>query len=48
MRDVVARGTWKAVRGTGQYARVAGDGRSVHLGLGRKWVARFEGFLSTP
>jgi hypothetical protein len=47
-RDVVAFGTWKAVRGTGQYAGVAGGGRSVHLGLGRKWVARFEGFLTSP
>ena len=46
--DVVARGTWKAVRGTGQYAGVAGGGRSVHLGLGRRWVARFEGFLTSP
>jgi hypothetical protein len=46
--DVVALGTWKAVRGTGQYAGVAGGGRSAHLGLGRKWVARFEGFLTSP
>jgi hypothetical protein len=46
--DVVALGTWKAVRGTGQYAGVAGGGRSVHLGLGRRWVARFEGFLTSP
>jgi hypothetical protein len=48
LRDVVALGTWKAVRGTGQYAGVAGGGRSAHLGLGRKWVARFEGFLTSP
>ena len=47
-RDVVALGTWKAVRGTGQYAGVAGGGRSAHLGLGSRWVARFEGFLTSP
>ena len=46
--DVVALGTWEAARGTGQYTGVTGSGRSAHLGLGRKWVARFEGFLTVP
>lgn len=46
--DDIAIGTWKVVRGTGPYAGVTGGGRSAHLGLGRKWVARFEGFLTVP
>ena len=36
------------VRGTGAYAGITGRGRSAHLGLGRKWVARYEGFLTVP
>jgi len=44
----VAVGTWKVVRGTGQYDRLTGDGRSGHAGLGRKWYARYEGFLTVP
>ena len=31
--DSVALGTWKVVRGTGQYAKIAGGGRSGHAGL---------------
>jgi len=46
--DGIATGTWKVVRGTGEYAGIAGGGRSAHLGMGRKWVARFEGFLTSP
>jgi len=46
--DAVAIGTWKVVRGTGQYAQIAGGGRSGHAGLGRKWYARYEGFLTLP
>jgi hypothetical protein len=43
MPDEVAVGTWKVVRGTGQYVKLAGGGRSSHEGLGRKWYARYEG-----
>jgi hypothetical protein len=44
----VAFGIWKVVRGTGQYAEIAGGGRSGHAGLGRKWFARYEGLLTAP
>jgi hypothetical protein len=44
--DGVAVGTWTVVRGTGQYAGVKGSGQSAHSGLGRKWVARYEGVLT--
>ncbi|HEU5065059.1 MAG TPA: hypothetical protein VFT86_04120 [Gaiellaceae bacterium] len=44
--DSVAIGTWKVVSGTGQYARLAGGGRSAHAGLGQVWTARYEGFLT--
>jgi hypothetical protein len=40
----VAIGTWKVVRGTGQYAQVTGGGRSGHAGFGDFWLARQEGF----
>jgi hypothetical protein len=46
--DAVAVGTWKVVRGTGQYAGVSGGGRSAHAGLGRNWNARYDGFLAPP
>jgi hypothetical protein len=46
--DAVAFGTWRVVRGTGQYVLVAGSGRSGHEGLGPVWYARLEGFLTTP
>jgi hypothetical protein len=46
--DEIANGTWKVVRGTGRYAGITGGGRSAHLGLGNKWVARYEGFLTVP
>ncbi|MGH3137524.1 MAG: hypothetical protein ACRDPV_13650 [Gaiellaceae bacterium] len=44
----VAIGTWKLVRGTGQYARLAGGGGSGHAGLGRPWLAQHEAFLAAP
>ena len=44
--DGIAIGTWKVVRGTGQYAGVAGKGRNGHIGLGSPWYARYEGFLT--
>jgi hypothetical protein len=46
--DSVALRTWKVVRGTGQYAELAGGGRSGHAGLGRVRTARQEGFLTVP
>lgn len=44
-RPAVAIGRWKVIGGTGQYARIAGGGRSAHAGMGQKWFARQEGFL---
>jgi len=44
----VAIGTWKVVRGTGQYAKLTGGGGSGHAGLGRPWLAQHEGFLTPP
>jgi hypothetical protein len=46
--DGIAVGTWKVVRGTGTYAGITGGGRSAHLGQGRVWVMRYEGFLMRP
>jgi hypothetical protein len=46
--DGIAIGTWKVVRGTGQYAGIAGKGRQGHIGLGSRWYARYEGFLNRP
>jgi hypothetical protein len=46
--DTIAIGTWKVVRGTGQYAGVVGKGRNAHVGLGNPWYARYEGLLSSP
>jgi hypothetical protein len=46
--DGIGIGTWKVVRGTGQYAGIAGKGRDGHIGLGSPWYARYEGFLSSP
>jgi hypothetical protein len=45
--DGIAIGTWKVVRGTGQYAGIAGKGRNGHVGLGSPWYARYEGVLTT-
>jgi hypothetical protein len=44
--DAIAIGTWKVVRGTGQYAGVVGKGRNAHVGLGSPWYARYEGLLT--
>ena len=47
--DAVAIGTWRVVRGTGQYAGIVGKGRNGHAGLGNpRWYARYEGFLTSP
>jgi hypothetical protein len=46
--DSVAIGTWKVVRGTGQYAGIVGNGRNGHAGLGSPWYARYEGLLTLP
>jgi hypothetical protein len=46
--DGVAVGTWKVVRGTGEYAGIVGSGGSAHVGLGNPWNARLEGFLTKP
>jgi hypothetical protein len=45
-RPAVAMGTWKVVAGTGQYAKIAGGGRSAHAGMGQQWFARQEGFVT--
>jgi hypothetical protein len=45
--DGIGIGTWKVVRGTGDYAGIAGGGRSAHFYQGQRWVARFEGFLTS-
>src|SRR4051794_6646546 len=43
----VGNGTWKVVRGTGQYAGITGGGRSGHVYLERgPWSSRGEGFLT--
>ena len=44
----VGTGTWKVVRGTGQYAGVTGAGRSAQVGGPSTWVARYQGFLTSP
>lgn len=47
----VAIGTWKVVRGTGQYARVRGGGRDAGAGLDQgngDWYSAQEGFLTSP
>jgi len=45
----VGTGTWKVVRGTGQYAGITGGGRSgaVYLDTG-PWSSRAEGVLTLP
>ena len=43
----VGIGTWKVVRGTGQYAQISGGGRSGTVWLDRgPWSFRSEGFLT--
>ena len=46
--DGVGMGNWTVVRDTGQYAKLAGGGRSGHMGLGKTWAARYEGFVTVP
>ena len=46
--DGVAVGTWKVVRGTGEYEGIVGSGGTAHAGLGNPWNARLEGFLTKP
>lgn len=43
----IATGTWKVVRGTGQYAGITGRGRSAQVGGPSGWVARYQGFLNS-
>jgi hypothetical protein len=43
----VGTGTWKVVRGTGQYGRVTGGGRTGNVSLDRgPWSSRQEGVLT--
>jgi hypothetical protein len=44
----VATGTWKVVRGTGQYARVTGGGRSARVGTASIERVRYQGYLTSP
>jgi hypothetical protein len=45
----VGTGTWKVVRGTGQYAGITGGGRSGAVYLDRgPWSSRAEGVLTLP
>jgi len=49
----IATGTWKVVRGTGQYAGITGGGRSAQVGAPSEWgpsdwLARYQGFLTSP
>ena len=44
----VATGTWKVVRGTGQYARVTGGGRNARVGTVSIERARYQGYLTLP
>ena len=44
-------GTWKVVRGTGEYAGITGSGRSAHVGHNHgngAWYIRHDGFLTLP
>jgi hypothetical protein len=45
----IGTGTWKLVRGTGAYARIAASGRSASAGLNRAngaWFVRYEGLFT--
>ena len=45
----VGTGTWRVVRGTGQYARITGGGRRGDVYLDRgPWSGRNEGFFALP
>jgi hypothetical protein len=41
----VFTGTWKVIRGTGDYAGLSGGGRGAGVDLGNGTKSRFEGFL---
>jgi hypothetical protein len=43
----IATGTWKVVRGTGQYAGVRGGGRSAQVGSPSTWLARYQGYVTS-
>ena len=43
----VATGTWKVLRGTGQYAGITGSGRSAQVGSRSVWMARYQGFVTS-
>jgi hypothetical protein len=42
----VFTGTWKVIRGTGDYAGLSGGGRGAGVDLGGSTKAQLEGFLS--
>ena len=44
----IATGTWKVVRGTGQYAEVTGSGRIAQVGAPSRSIARYQGYLTSP
>jgi hypothetical protein len=44
-------GTWKVVRGTGEYAGITGHGRSAHVGQNHgngAWIIRHDGLVTFP
>ncbi len=43
----IATGTWKVVRGTGQYARVTGGGRIAQVGAPKIALARYQGYITS-
>jgi hypothetical protein len=43
----VATGTWKVVSGTGEYARLAGVGRSARVGTRSMERVRYQGYLTS-
>jgi hypothetical protein len=44
----IATGTWRVVRGTGQYAGSTGSGRTADVGGPTGRIARYQGFLTVP
>ena len=46
----VASGTWKVIRGTGQYAKITGGGRAASVWSARTdaWSSHMEGVLTLP
>jgi hypothetical protein len=47
----IGMGTWKVIRGTGEYAQIAGGGRTAGAGLNHgngAWSIHEEGFLTLP